>query len=505
MKKKTFFLAIFLLCLLTILNGQMSSRNSGNSTLNLRNNNIPNHIPFQGRLADSSGNPVNGNVQITFGLYDVETGGTYLWSETQTVSISDGLFSVNLGSFTPLDETYFSGSDRWIGISVGSDSEMTPRTKLSSVPYAFTDDDWSKNGDDLYFNTGKVAVGRNSADTDLTVFSSEDQQGLTLRIADNLYSQGLRFMNSGGAFTWNIFRKDASSNKADLVFAGGQDVDINNLSPRVTFQNEGNVGIGTDHPDEKLSVVGKIRAANDADETEFVEITHGGDNGSINWEGDGNLDFRYQNTTLASVNQSGDIVAQGQLKNVTDPTDAQDAATKSYVDSNAPITYEVGDFAHSGIVFWVDETGQHGLVCAKEDQVGGSGIQWYNGDFSNTEAHGNGIFAGEMNTMLIIANQGSNSNDYAAGVCANYTYIQNNIMYGDWYLPSKSELNNMYQNKTTINATAVANGGSAFASDYYWSSTEFSDDNAWNQGFVNGGQNAGPKSYAARVRAIRAF
>ncbi|MCO5232762.1 MAG: hypothetical protein M9888_03360 [Chitinophagales bacterium] len=39
-------------------------------------------------------------------------------------------------------------------------------------------------------------------------------------------------------------------------------------------------------------------------------------------------------------------------------------------------TYSVGDFAHGGIVFWVDETGQHGLVCAKEDQS--TGIQWHN-------------------------------------------------------------------------------------------------------------------------------
>ena len=35
------------------------------------------------------------------------------------------------------------------------------------------------------------------------------------------------------------------------------------------------------------------------------------------------------------------------------------------------IIYEVGDFALGGIIFWVDETGQHGLVCAKEDQSTG--------------------------------------------------------------------------------------------------------------------------------------
>src|SRR5690554_5634345 len=47
-------------------------------------------------------------------------------------------------------------------------------------------------------------------------------------------------------------------------------------------------------------------------------------------------------------------------------------------------TFSVGDFAQGGIVFWVDETGQHGLVCAKEDQS--TGIQWYNGSYTTVNA-----------------------------------------------------------------------------------------------------------------------
>ncbi len=183
-------------------------------------------------------------------------------------------------------------------------------------------------------------------------------------------------------------------------------------------------------------------------------------------------------------------------------------ATKKYVDDNAgsgSATYSVGDFAQGGIVFWVDETGQHGLVAAKVDQDGGSGIQWYNGSSTDTEAHGDGVYAGEMNTMLIIANQGSNSNDYAAGVCANYTVTESGVTYGDWYLPSKEELNLMYQNKATIDATAGANGGSGFASAYYWSSTESYYDSAWLQYFGNGYQSGASKHYAGRVRAVRAF
>ena len=160
-------------------------------------------------------------------------------------------------------------------------------------------------------------------------------------------------------------------------------------------------------------------------------------------------------------------------------------------------TYSVGDFAQGGIVFWVDETGQHGLVAAKEDQS--TGIQWYNGTYTVTNAVRNGIGAGMYNTERIIANQRTGS--YAGQLCANYQ----GGGYGDWYLPSKYELNLMYQNKATIDATAGVNGGSGFASAYYWSSTESSNSSAWEQYFVDGNQYGNRKATTDRVRAVRAF
>jgi hypothetical protein len=168
-------------------------------------------------------------------------------------------------------------------------------------------------------------------------------------------------------------------------------------------------------------------------------------------------------------------------------------------------TYSVGDFAQGGIVFWVDETGQHGLVCAKEDQDGGSGIQWYNGSDTDTEAHGHGVYAGEMNTILIIANQGSNSNDYAAGICANYEVTESGVTYGNWYLPSKEELNLMNVKRSTIDDTAATNGGSAFAITNYWSSSEAGSFLAWCQTFLGFNQSGVNKSNTYRVRAVRAF
>jgi len=169
-------------------------------------------------------------------------------------------------------------------------------------------------------------------------------------------------------------------------------------------------------------------------------------------------------------------------------------------------TFSVGDFAQGGIVFWVDETGQHGLVAAKEDQS--TGVRWYAGTYGNTQAKGDGPFSGEANTSIIIAAQvaiGDDGSTYAARICNELQVTEGGKTYGDWYLPSKEELDLMYQNKATIDATAGVNGGSGFASASYWSSTEHNNYSAWRQYFDDGYQCLNNKNYTSRVRAVRAF
>ena len=173
----------------------------------------------------------------------------------------------------------------------------------------------------------------------------------------------------------------------------------------------------------------------------------------------------------------------------------------------AAATYSIGDFAHGGIVFWVDETGQHGLVCAKEDQS--SGVRWYAGTYGKTQAKGDGVYSGKANTAIIIAAQvaiGDDGNTYAARICNELQITEVGKTYGDWYLPSKYELNLMYQNKTTINNTASANAGSDFSTYSYWSSTEDGNNNAWIQNFGYGVQKCYSKYYPNNSgRAVRAF
>ncbi|MEA3357973.1 MAG: hypothetical protein U9R17_00945 [Thermodesulfobacteriota bacterium] len=96
---------------------------------------IPEKINYQGYLTDPHGTPIDDTITLTFSIYPDTTDETPLWTETQTVTVTDGIFSVNLGDVTtlnlPFDTPYY------LGITVGPDSEMTPRQPLTSVAYAF--------------------------------------------------------------------------------------------------------------------------------------------------------------------------------------------------------------------------------------------------------------------------------------------------------------------------------------------------------------------------------
>jgi len=100
---------------------------------------VPPMINYQGKLMQPSGVPVpDGTYQMTFAIYDVPTGGTPLWSETNgSVQVKGGLFSVLLGSVNNLPGNIFDSPDRWFGVTVGSDPEMTPRQRIASAAFAF--------------------------------------------------------------------------------------------------------------------------------------------------------------------------------------------------------------------------------------------------------------------------------------------------------------------------------------------------------------------------------
>ncbi|HSQ76377.1 MAG TPA: hypothetical protein VLT13_12510, partial [Bacteroidota bacterium] len=97
---------------------------------------IPKTISYQCVLTDATGKTVpDGNYTISFRLYDVALAGTALWSESQTIPVAKGMVNAIIGSATllnlPFDKQY------WLGVTVGTGSELTPRLLLTSSAYGF--------------------------------------------------------------------------------------------------------------------------------------------------------------------------------------------------------------------------------------------------------------------------------------------------------------------------------------------------------------------------------
>ncbi len=165
-------------------------------------------------------------------------------------------------------------------------------------------------------------------------------------------------------------------------------------------------------------------------------------------------------------------------------------------DGSCQYSKHIGDSYEGGIVFYVD--GDHGLIAAPSDQS--DNIQWYNGTYFATLVTATLPFSGDDNTAQIVALQGDGN--YAAKLCSDLELNG----YDDWYLPAKSELGELYEQRVIV-------GG--FAQDFYWTSTENNIDTqnrrdslAWYINFtdsLSGYENCNYKNFEARVRAIRAF
>jgi len=155
----------------------------------------------------------------------------------------------------------------------------------------------------------------------------------------------------------------------------------------------------------------------------------------------------------------------------------------------------VGMLVEGGMVFYIDETNEHGLVAALED-IGN--FEW--GCFGSwiSGADGLTIGTGYQNTLDIVA--GCSETPIAASEALAYE----SGGYNDWYLPSEDELLEMYY--------TIGNGGSqgnigGFENMSYWASTEGTSQIAWVVHFFNGGTSNWTyyKIAENRVRVIRAF
>lgn len=154
--------------------------------------------------------------------------------------------------------------------------------------------------------------------------------------------------------------------------------------------------------------------------------------------------------------------------------------------------YSIGQEFEGGKIFYIDNTGLHGLIAATTDQS--TGIPWaYVTNSPVPDGTSNDIGTGSVNTDHIITQNSSQGTQYAASLARAY----NGGGYSDWYLPSKDELDQMYLERASIGV---------FPGDHYWSSSE---DGAWSTAclmyWTAGVSSSVTKSTTSSVRAIRSF
>ncbi|NOX37494.1 MAG: hypothetical protein GXO78_08150 [Calditrichaeota bacterium] len=210
---------------------------------------IPRAISYQGILTDVNGTPVaDGAYELTFRLYDALSNGNMLWEEKQTVPVKDGLFNVALGSVTPLvlpfDQPY------WLGITVGSGTEMSPRIPLAASPY-------SLNAQSV---ADSVITGEKVADGQLVRSVNGLTDNVTLAAGTNVSltqtGQTITISATGGGDGGNTLDEaydQGGPGAGRRIVADAGAVEIDGTGG---LKVAGSVGIGSDALTEKVRIEG---------------------------------------------------------------------------------------------------------------------------------------------------------------------------------------------------------------------------------------------------------
>jgi len=251
---------------------------------------VPQVMNFQGILTDDVGTVVeDGTYSITFKIYYGEVGGSEIWSETQLVEVTKGIFSVYLGTVTALDLPF--ESDYWVGISVEGEAELSPRMRLATSPYSFTSK--AVLGDNVFPDSGNVGIHTDSPNYPLEIWGgTANQVGLFVHGNDpDWTSIYVEAGNAGSRPGYGYVRGPLVAHH--YVDPGGSWRLSVGGDERISVTAAGRVGIGVTSPLEQFDVDGAIN----------IGTTSGSNTGTIRWSGS---DFEgYDGSQWLSLTGSG--------------------------------------------------------------------------------------------------------------------------------------------------------------------------------------------------------
>ena len=234
-------------------------------------------LSHQGRMLQSDSSPLTGVETVTFILYTQETDGSALWQEEIDISFDNGFYSVLLGETNTLSQDIFENDDLWLAIRLDGQVEFNQRQQLTSVPFAFR----AAKTDSV---TGSVhATGDLIVDGQVVIDSSGTWQGEPISYLDladppdlSDYATNTELSTSDGDGPNEGSNLVSWNNLVDVPhgFADGEDggglvgtgetnqlakfSDTDQLSGIPLYEVSGQLGIGTETPNEMLTVDGSL-------------------------------------------------------------------------------------------------------------------------------------------------------------------------------------------------------------------------------------------------------
>jgi len=394
---------------------------------------VPHEVNYQGYLTDSVGKAVpDGNYNISFAIYDDPTEGNVLWGESQTVTVTNGIYNVILGQ--PGNKLYphhFDG-DRYLGVSVDTDDEMTPRQKITSTAFTLKAQE-AENADTL--------DGRDSTEFSETThshsFSDISGTATDAQVPDSITINHASTADSA-ATAAHADSADTAATAAHATIAGNaataDDADMVDGQHASAFASSTHTHDGRYYTESEVnSLVAGLQSQITSLQTSVTQLT----------------------TLLENVTRVGnDITISGANLHIVNGTHTTDGTPNGLGNLIVGYNEERGDpfpfRSGDPMGLFDNRTGSHNIVvgsCLNYSSYGGLVVGYYNqisgpyssvsgGDYNNASGAHVSVSGGKLNT--------------ASGAHASVSGGSFNEASGDYASVSGGESNSAIGHKTSI-------------------------------------------------------